>query len=504
MSRIATAKEVGFFLRQLRASARLHHGTVDDVRRVRHESLGRILEAAARTPLYKKAVTKAAIRERRLDAIEPVTKSEFQSRLSETFSDRRAAQRLSVERLTEWVRDPSRAGTFLDDKYLVAMTSGTTGRVGLFVNDIESWGRMRGLTFARMFRGRMSAGDFYRLLEIRQYKMTFIVGNASHTMTSLLAKKVPRAGKMVLLASTLSVEMPIPAIVSELNRIQPHLLHSYATVLELIAAEKKAGRLTAEPDVITSGSEPLSARGREAIAEAFPRAQLIETYAATECVPLATADEEGELLINEDGCVLEAVDDNLRPVAPGEMASKVLVTNLFNRLQPLVRYVLTDQVEIEPHQARDGSPFSRIRVHGRTDDTFFLQGDDGRWQAHPPIPFEVLMLTVRGLLQYQLVHERQNFIRINFVPEPGPPSDNLRARLAAAMRRYLDEHGAGESVDFLLDEQAALIRPEKGKIRQIRSDVPRPDDATATGAQVIRERRRGRMKNYDGPERRRR
>ena len=504
MSRFASAREVGFFIAQLRASARLHHGRRDDVERVRNAALTKILEAAANTPLYRRSLSRAAIAERRLDAIEQVSKMIFQERFSETFSNPAAARALTPERLTEWVRDPAHAGTFLDDKYLIAMTSGTTGRVGLFVNDIESWGRMRGLTFARMFRGRMSAGDFMRLIEIRQYKMAFIVGTASHTMTSLLAKKVPRVGQLVLVPTTLSVEMPLPALVKELNRLQPHLLHSYATVLELLAAEKRAGRLLATPDVITSGSEPLSAKWREAIRDAFPSTQLIETYAATECVPLATADADGEMLVNEDGCILEPVDDDLNPVAPGEVATKVLVTNLFNRIQPLVRYVLTDQVEIDARLAGDGSPFARIRVHGRTDDTFFLQGDDGRWQAHPPIPFEVLMLTVRGLLQYQLVHEQQNRLRVHYVPEPGPTSENLRARLASALQRYLEEHSAGASVSFILDERAAIARPEMGKIRQIRSDVPRPDDAIATGAQVIRERRRRPDRDYRGPERRQR
>ena len=49
---------------------------------------------------------------------------------------------------------------------------------------------------------------------------------------------------------------------------------------------------------------------------------------------MATACPLGHLHINEDACVLEPVDDDRRPVPYGQTASRVLVTNLLNVVQP--------------------------------------------------------------------------------------------------------------------------------------------------------------------------
>ena len=46
----------------------------------------------------------------------------------------------------------------------------------------------------------------------------------------------------------------------------------------------------------------------------------------------------------------------------------MLVTNLFNRLQPLIRYELTDRFVAQPPATAHG--YLRARVHGRADEIF--------------------------------------------------------------------------------------------------------------------------------------
>ena len=54
-----------------------------------------------------------------------------------------------------------------------------------------------------------------------------------------------------------------------------------------------------------------------------------------------------------DMCIAELVDDDGRPGrSPGETAAKVLVTNLHNLTQPLIRYELTDRFTAEPRRRR--------------------------------------------------------------------------------------------------------------------------------------------------------
>ena len=70
-----------------------------------------------------------------------------------------------------------------------------------------------------------------------------------------------------------------------------------------------------------------------------------------------------------DWHIFEAVDDDLRPVAAGTPGN-LLLTNLYNFTQPLIRYQMHDEVCNEPgalrlrvaipHDSQSGWPAGRI------------------------------------------------------------------------------------------------------------------------------------------------
>jgi phenylacetate-CoA ligase len=479
-------REVTTFAEEIARTAALTLRPRADIEEVRGRRLERVLRAAAHTRFYGGVIDDEVVRSRALSRVPPVTKAQFLSRLSDTIVD----DVVSENTLHAFVRAPERAGTLLEGKYLVAMTSGTTGQVGIFVNDVTSWAETRAVTFARIFRQQLNARDVARAFLRGQTRMVFVVATGGHYMTALLASRVPAIGRAMLESSTLSVEMPLPVLVARLNDARPHILHSYPTVLELLANEAKAGRLRIAPEIVTSGSERLSLAARESIKAAFSGAQLVETYAATECVHMASSCAHGVLHLNDDACILEPVDDDDRPVPPGAVASRVLVTNLLNVTQPLVRYALTDQIEVLTDPCACGTALSSVRVHGRTDDTFFLQARDGSFQAHPPIPLELIFLSVAGLLQYQLVHETQNTLRVLFVVEKGALGAQVAALLDEKLSRYLTEHDLFDVVRTSLEQVEAITRSaDSKKIRQIISHAP-PPHGVVRAAPEVRERRR--------------
>ena len=73
----------------------------------------------------------------------------------------------------------------------------------------------------------------------------------------------------------------------------------------------------------------------------------------------------------DDVIIMELVDAQNRPVAPGIESSKVLVTHLHNRIQPLIRYEISDRVSWpNPLTAVRGSGQWLCPPRGRTDDIF--------------------------------------------------------------------------------------------------------------------------------------
>lgn len=53
-------------------------------------------------------------------------------------------------------------------------------------------------------------------------------------------------------------------------------------------------------------------------------------------------------VFNTDLCIVELVGADNRPVTPGAPSAKVLVTNLYNVTQPLIRYEPTDTFTASP------------------------------------------------------------------------------------------------------------------------------------------------------------
>jgi phenylacetate-coenzyme A ligase PaaK-like adenylate-forming protein len=126
----------------------------------------------------------------------------------------------------------------------------------------------------------------------------------------------------------------------------------------------------------------------------------------------------------EESVVLEVVDGENRPVPPGVPGTKVLLTSLVNRVQPLIRYELSDAVVVADDPDPSGRPFLRLaRVDGRSDDILsFRAAGGGEVDVHPHrlrSPFATL-LDVR---QYQIVHERGGSLRVRIVPAASAPAD---------------------------------------------------------------------------------
>jgi phenylacetate-coenzyme A ligase PaaK-like adenylate-forming protein len=180
--------------------------------------------------------------------------------------------------------------------------------------------------------------------------------------------------------------------------------------------------------------------------------------------------------VNEDLAIVEPVDAHGRPVPVGVPSDKVLLTNLVNRAQPLLRYEVSDSITLLSNDCPCGSPMTSIRVDGRSDDTFFLADPTGRYQAHPPVPFEALFLGVEGLRQYQLIHERQNALRVLYVPNPGVRDANfVGGRILESMGRYLEKNRLSGCVQLAVEAVDTIPRqPGSHKLRQIYSKVPRP------------------------------
>jgi phenylacetate-CoA ligase len=176
-------------------------------------------------------------------------------------------------------------------------------------------------------------------------------------------------------APRLAVTTPLPEMVDALNAFPPQALTAYPTVAAALAEEQLQGRLRIAPTLVATTSEVQTADMRRRMTQAWGLEPL-DFYGTTEAAVVAAARQgQAGMDILEDLVVVEVVDEHDRPVPPGVAGHQVLLTNLVNRVQPLLRYELTDSVTLAGGPNPLGLPYARIAaVDGRSDDLITLPG----------------------------------------------------------------------------------------------------------------------------------
>jgi len=220
--------------------------------------------------------------------------------------------------------------------------------------------------------------------------------------------------------------LPLGEITERLNALAPPVLMGYPTMLALLAAEQRAGRLRIAPAAVTASSEQLTDQDRAAITAAFG-VPVTDQFASTEGLA-GYSDPGGRVLtFATDTCIAELVDADNKPVPPGTTAVKVLVTNLHNLTQPLIRYELTDR--FVRHQ---DDPAGRLRaaVDGRAD-SVFRYGD----VAIHPIAFYSVLVGVEAITEFQVRQTRQG-VAIDVVADGHLDRTALRDAVRYGLARY--------------------------------------------------------------------
>jgi len=264
--------------------------------------------------------------------------------------------------------------------------------------------------------------------------------------------------------------VPLPEMVERLNALQPPVLMGYPTKLAQLAEEQLAGRLGIAPGSVTAISELLTDEDRTVITEAFG-VPVVNQFASTE--GLTGQSDPGGTIITfaSDMCIAELVDDANRPVEPGVVANKVLVTNLHNFTQPLIRYELTDH--FVAHAPDHGH--IRASVEGRADPLFRY----GSVMLHP-LTVRTVMVKASSVREYQ-VRQTTRGVHIDAVsPTPFDTSGliaGLRQNLLAA---GLDEPEVSFRVVDAIDRNS-----DTGKLRRFvpldqASWAPSPCRATSS------------------------
>lgn len=451
-----SASALGVTLDLIRTRRR-GRAAIEARRRQRTEAL--VAHARANSPFYQRHY--AAVTTSEFTALPPVTKRQLMA----SFGDWVCDPQVTLAGVQAFVAGPLPAGTPFLGEYFVCSTSGTTGLPGLFVHDRGACRVYEALSLP-MDVAWLSGRQWLQLLA-RQARWAVVVGTGGHFAgEGWVAYLSRRHWWRRNTWRAFSLQKPLAELVAALNRFGPAILTSYPSALELLAAEQSAGRLRLRPVIVELGGESFDSPGRSRIAAAFGEHVVHNAYGASEFLLIAFDCAHGWLHVNADWVILEPVEADYTPTPRGRRSHTVLLTNLANRVQPVIRYDLGDSVTERPDPCPCGNPLPAIRVAGRRDDVLRLRGRGGASVDVLPLAVGSVIDETPGVYRSQLVQTGPNALTLRLELRPGTQPDQVWSRACAALAQYLAEQGVPD-VEIVRDPDPPRHDIASGKYRQV-------------------------------------
>jgi phenylacetate-CoA ligase len=115
-------------------------------------------------------------------------------------------------------------------------------------------------------------------------------------------------------------------------------------------------------------SEVCSPDDRLLLQEVFG-VNIINEYGAAELDLIAFEDNDGDFVLNEENLYIEVLDEHGQPVPPG-VEGEVVVTSLYNKAMPFIRYRLGDRIVLKNHKKNGRRVIESVQ--GRVNDVAIL------------------------------------------------------------------------------------------------------------------------------------
>ena len=264
---------------------------------------------------------------------------------------------LTLDRVAQHVENAS-VEQYLDGEYRAIKTSGATGTEAFHVYGWEAF-----VTFVMQgsrWTGRRGEPPDAVLAQVFSCSPQHESG-IFHAFSTFDSGGPP--------SHCLSATMAISDLVAGLNAADPEVvaLQGWPSVIRLLALEALAGRLKIAPTWVSVAGEVCRPQVGEAVRAAWGL-EMSEFWGCSEGTYAFPCGVGEGMHVADDLVILEPVDRLGNVVPYGQPADRLLLTNLYNLDQPLIRYDISDAATITDAPCLCGSAHRRlIDVRARMD-----------------------------------------------------------------------------------------------------------------------------------------
>lgn len=356
------------------------------IQKLQQKKLREILKFAyEHSPYYRQKFIEASITD---ENIQTVKLSEIpiidKSELLEHFSEIVTVMGLTQEGMRRFDAEEAMNRKPYMGKYHVVHSSGSTGKPGYFVYDNVAWNSML-LGIIRGALWNMTMPQILKLL-VRGPRIVYLAATDGRYGGAMAVGD----GIEGLHAHQLHLDIktPLHEWVAQIKRFKPNMIIGYPSAIKILAELVEQGDVELQVIRVISCGEPLGSSLRNYLETIF-QAQVVNFYGASESLALGVElnHQEGMVLF-DDMNVIEMID------------GKMYLTSLYNFIQPLIRYHISDQLTLEMPEDNSHSPFTRATgLLGRNEDILWFSDEyDNREFLHP---LAIEGFCIEGLLDFQ-------------------------------------------------------------------------------------------------------
>jgi putative adenylate-forming enzyme len=275
---------------------------------------------------------------------------------------------------------------YYQNKYVIGLSSGTSGNKGIYITPKSMTKRLPGVFLAR---SGLSLKDL-------PMKILFCLRVFSQGFNDINAPLIK--------LNYMSTMTPVEEIIHAIHQNQINILMAPPSLIRLLLPYQD--KILVSLKKIITYAEVLEKEDKLQFEKAF-KTKVIEIYQASEG-QIASACRLGNLHINEDLVYIEIYDENQQLIfAPNIVGHKMVLTNLINFAQPLIRYEMNDMIILD-EPCPCGSHFRTIKkILGRHDDLiYFLNSKNEQKIVFPDLFSRWIITESDHIREFQVIqHE---------------------------------------------------------------------------------------------------
>ena len=430
------------FLKAILESKKVDKMTREQLQALQQAKLRKLVAYAMdNCPFYADLYAKAGIKKENVASIRitdlPIVNKQI---LMANFAKVVTDPRLKYDELQKYIsEDHDPAHNYLG-VYKIMHTSGTSGVPAIYPYHMKEVATV----IARML-DRVEPVTFKNIFWKRRMAWYAAMHGHFAGVTYLAA-----APKLMMKVKTISILDPVSKVVEALNKFQPDDLSGYASSMEILAQEKREGRLRIHPQRITCGGDVLTDHRRNEIRDAFG-INPANSYSLTEGFGVAN---------QVFGYPHLTVFDDLYLL---EVEPKTRMTNLYNYTFPILRYENDDVIRVVRHPMYEQDPFTQIEmIEGRDIDSLNIVNNNGEKDSIHSAP--LVEFFVPGIEKFQFFERPFNTILIRVAGKGG----SLKSDVQLAMLKILKEKNAEKSVILEIETVDDIaVDPKTGKFKLV-------------------------------------